>query len=123
MTAALITYPTAPTARRNPANSRRNAPSRGASGSGGVARCANCGRILEGKHKMTCSPSCKSQLSRRKHRACAWAMVEEYKYSIQTAERVLTACGLPEVERVMNMAGWHWQPDQRAWVKVKEEAA
>ena len=71
----------------------------------------------------TCSASCKSQLSRRKHRACAWAMVEEYGYSIQTAERVLTACGMPEVERVMNLAGWHWQADRREWVKVKEEAA
>lgn len=123
MTAALITYPTAPTARRNPAKTGGNKPTGKRSGGGVGARCVYCGKMLKGKHSMTCGPSCKTSLSRLKRRLADSACVEAWGWKEGEGEALIVKYGLPQVERALNMRGIVWKPEQMAWVWAKEVAA
>jgi hypothetical protein len=104
-------YPAARPTRQNAAQRGGNGPLRG-----GVGRCQWCKRKLRGRQQSACSASCRSALSRCKHRTAVRALTD-VGMPRHVADRLIAAVGLHAVEDKLNALGWSWQPAARAWVR------
>jgi hypothetical protein len=102
-----------------PAQRSRNMP-RKQTAKGGAGRskgrtCLWCESQLGANPRaLTCSPSCRSCLSRKKRAQCARAL-EELGMPRPVALKLLDRFGLPVVEQKLNDLGWVWYPRLKNW--------
>ena len=59
-------------------------------------------------------------MSKLKRRECSKAL-QELGMPKSAADRVLTACGMPEIERRLNALDVQWYPHLRRWFKPYPE--
>ena len=98
---------------------RNYPPSRGRAGRA-RRRCVWCGCQLPVDSKaLTCSPSCRSQLSRRKRQQADATCMVAFDWRRGEGEALIQRYGLPLMEQVLNMRGWHWQPAARGWAQMQ----
>ena len=87
---------------------RSSTPQRGRA----TPSCLWCGGRLTGRHVNTCCASCRSSLSRAKHRACVNALVE-IGMPKAAAERLMKDKGLRIVEAKIKKLNYQWYPKLR----------
>jgi hypothetical protein len=95
--------------RRNPSHSLRT---------GGRAgrRCVWCDcRLPVDSRATTCSPSCRSQLSRRKRKLADAACVTAFDWQPGDGEALVKRYGLPMMEHCLNLRGVVWVAARKEW--------
>ena len=119
MVASVVPYPTAQSTRQNHRQRAGNGRLAAGQGRHSVNRCAWCGRQLKAgqrsQQRLTCSASCRSQLSRHKRRSCGRLLEAIFTMPGPIAAGLLDRFGLPEVEARLNALGWYWHAPDRAW--------
>lgn len=66
---------------------------------------------------MTCSPSCKTSLSRLKRRLADRACCEAWGWCVGDGEALIVRYGLPQIERALNLRGFAWHPELIDWIQ------
>lgn len=111
--------PTAHSTRTSPRQHAGNGRLAAGQGQRRANPCAWCGRQLPrqsgSQQRLTCSASCRSQLSRHKRRSCGRLLEAVFTMPGPIAAGLLDRFGLPEVEAKLNALGWYWHAPDRAW--------
>lgn len=66
---------------------------------------------------VTCSPSCKTSLSRLKRRLADRACCEAWGWCVGDGEALIARYGLPQIERALNLRGFVWHPERLDWIQ------